>query len=81
MTTREKSPSGHKLARTNFGVSVRCQCGWSSTTYYGKGARGQALIEWRMHQDGVRSEAAHNSLRSIRSDLAEMADCISGGAS
>jgi len=53
MAAREKPMPGHKLAGTSFGVSVRCECGWRSGTWFGKGARGQALTEWRMHQDKV----------------------------
>jgi hypothetical protein len=48
---REKPFPGHKLAGTNFGVSVRCECGWQSVTVFGKGARHDALTQWRIHQD------------------------------
>ncbi len=54
---REVSPKGHKLGQTNFGVGVYCECGWRSMTHFGKGARQQALIEWRSHQAKCTTEA------------------------
>lgn len=45
------SPKGHKLGFTAFAVSVSCECGWQSNIWYGKGARRNALSEWRSHQD------------------------------
>lgn len=49
--TRSKPVPGHKLASINYGVFVRCECGWGSETTYGKGARQDAFAQWRGHQD------------------------------
>lgn len=54
MAARERSPEGHKLRGYSYGVACRCECGWASSTWYGKGAKGQALCEWRIHQDAHR---------------------------
>ena len=51
MAARGKPMPGHKLASTSIGVSVRCECGWRSETVYGRGARQDALKQWRNHQD------------------------------
>lgn len=41
----------HKHLGPVVKVSVRCECGWESANHMGKGARGQALAEWKMHID------------------------------
>jgi hypothetical protein len=59
------SPKGHKLAGYSYGVETRCECGWHSVTWYGQGARRNALGEWRQHQESVhrKAEAADRTVR------------------
>jgi hypothetical protein len=45
----EKPLSGHK-GRAHFGVRYSCECGWESSISFGKGARGQAALEFRDHK-------------------------------
>lgn len=40
---------GHKCAGTTLTVTVRCECGWQSAGWMGRGARGNAYAEWRGH--------------------------------
>ena len=47
---KSKPMPGHKLAGYSYGVAVRCECGWRSSTWYGVGAKQQALAEWRDHK-------------------------------
>ena len=54
---KEKPLKGHKLASFSFGVSVSCECGWRSGTWFGKGGRGSALGEWYSHKDRCAAEA------------------------
>jgi hypothetical protein len=42
---------GHKRASVSYGVSVTCECGWRSATFYGKGANREAHTDWRIHVD------------------------------
>lgn len=54
---REKAVAGHKCLGAVLGVETRCECGWRSCTWYGKGARSNAYGEWRMHVDSHQREA------------------------
>lgn len=48
MARSRKTNPDHK-ARPLYGFAVSCSCGWSSSTWYGKGARGTAYAEWHGH--------------------------------
>ena len=48
MVKRRKTNPGHK-AQFSLGVVCRCSCGWSSATWYNKGAKSNAAGEWRCH--------------------------------
>lgn len=47
---RRKTDPNHK-ATFSFGARIICSCGWQSSTWYGKGARGNASGEWHGHRD------------------------------
>jgi hypothetical protein len=49
MNKRRKTNPDHK-ARFNYGAVCRCSCGWSSSTWFGKGARTNAASEWQSHR-------------------------------
>ncbi len=55
--TKVKPVQGHKRSHMSFGVSVSCQCGWTSVTFYGKGARSEANGEWQSHANKFRCDA------------------------
>lgn len=48
---RRKPIAGHKREAVSYGVSVRCECGWSSPTCYGPGARTEAHKLHRLHAE------------------------------
>jgi hypothetical protein len=52
MATRKKPVEGHKCSGVRYMAQVSCECGWESSVYSGKGARGQCYAEWHMHVDG-----------------------------
>lgn len=58
---RKISPVGHKLGGVNYGCSVRCECGWKSSVWMGKGARSEAFREWRWHQEQHIKEATKST--------------------
>jgi hypothetical protein len=46
-----KTNPAHK-AKLLYGVRARCSCGWEAVGHwYGKGARGNAVGEWRLHRE------------------------------
>lgn len=45
-----KTNPDHK-ARFSFGVMCSCSCGWTSATWFGKGAKYSAAGEWRYHRE------------------------------
>lgn len=51
MKGRTKPVPGHRLAGCRYLVQTYCECGWESGRWIGKGARGQAYAEFRIHQD------------------------------
>lgn len=51
MTARRKPLPGHKFAGVIFGAATHCECGWRSSDYFGRGAQGQARLEWEIHRD------------------------------
>ena len=55
---KKKPMKGHKLASYSYGVAVNCECGWRSATWYGKGARGNALGEWEWHKRDCQKKVA-----------------------
>lgn len=48
---RARPTPGHKLAGVSYGCSVRCECGWTSSTWYSEGARRNAYGEWHWHKE------------------------------
>ena len=48
-TKAEKPVKGHK-GHVVYGAKYRCECGWSSCIYFGKGAQGQAAHEFYDHK-------------------------------
>ena len=54
----EPKKSDHRVQR---GVSYHCLCGWHSATYFGEGARDQALAEWHLHRDKMKAEKKSSS--------------------
>lgn len=66
MAARKTNPN-HK-ASFLFGVSARCSCGWSGSTWFGKGAKANAAGEWHCHRDACeRSEAQRKEAGHVRS--------------
>jgi len=55
---KPKPTPGHKFAGYNYGVSTRCECGWTSVVFFGQGARSQAAGEWRRHIEREHHESA-----------------------
>jgi hypothetical protein len=53
MARERKKIEGHKRDRVSFGVSVTCECGWTSAIHFGKGAAKQAHNEWYWHLSEV----------------------------
>lgn len=51
MTTKRKTNPDHKMGKPVMGFSVSCSCGWDSATFYGRGARGQAIQDWHSHRE------------------------------
>jgi len=49
--TASKPVKNHKLGSVSYGVRVSCECGWSSSTWYCKGARTQAFAEFNGHKE------------------------------
>lgn len=49
MTQRKTNPD-HK-ARFLYGCACRCSCGWSSSTWFGKGSKSNAASEFRAHRE------------------------------
>lgn len=47
---RRKTDPDHK-AQFSYGVACSCSCGWSSATWFGKGAKRNASGEWHIHRD------------------------------
>jgi nitroimidazol reductase NimA-like FMN-containing flavoprotein (pyridoxamine 5'-phosphate oxidase superfamily) len=47
---RRKTDQDHK-ASFSYGVHCNCSCGWSSATWFGKGAKLSAAGEWHNHRD------------------------------
>lgn len=45
-----KTPKGHKC-HILYGAATRCECGWESSVWFGKGARSTAYAEWNHHID------------------------------
>lgn len=61
---RSKQPRivGHKFDGCRYLVQTKCQCGWQSAQWIGKGARQNAYSEWHMHLDACqRAEAKANA--------------------
>jgi hypothetical protein len=50
MIARRKTNPDHK-ASFSYGVHANCSCGWSSSTWFGKGAKGSAAAEWHSHRE------------------------------
>lgn len=57
MTTKRKTNPDHKMGKPVMGFSVSCSCGWSSSTFYGVGARGQAIQDWHCHREKCEKSA------------------------
>jgi hypothetical protein len=49
----------HK-AEFSFGVKCNCSCGWSSSTWYGKGSKRSASAEWHNHKMKCEKKEANN---------------------
>jgi hypothetical protein len=47
---KRKPLPGHKFMGLKHAFETRCECGWNSCTYYGRGAAGQARGEWESHR-------------------------------
>lgn len=60
---KDKPMPGRRLKGYTFGVAVTCECGWRSSTFFGQGARGNALGEWRWHKDQCARETQNGSDR------------------
>ena len=52
---QSKHTSGHK--RGSVGISLGCECGWRSATWFGKGALKGANAEWQTHIENHRAIA------------------------
>lgn len=50
MTGKRKTNPDHK-AGFSYGVIARCSCGWSGSTWFGKGAKSNAAGEWHWHRE------------------------------
>lgn len=48
-STRKKPTPGHKFKGAQIGAVARCECGWSSATYFGQGCRSASIAEWHDH--------------------------------
>lgn len=48
MATKKPTP-GHKFQGAQMGFASSCECGWHSPTFFGKGARAEAVSDWRSH--------------------------------
>ena len=55
----KKPMPGHKLGAVNLGCMIRCECGWTSVTVFGKGARRDAYSQWEYHKERCATEQAH----------------------
>lgn len=49
MVAKTPDTTQHKC-RFTYAVCARCSCGWTSSTWYGKGAQGSAAGEFRLHK-------------------------------
>ncbi|MBM3564264.1 MAG: hypothetical protein FJX48_14275 [Alphaproteobacteria bacterium] len=64
MKATSKPIPNHKLASVSYGVTVACECGWRSSTWYGKGARSSAFAEFNGHRHDPRTiEQKLNAMR------------------
>ena len=46
---RTKPQKDHRCDGATLSVRVKCECGWRSSEWVGKGARANAYAEWRSH--------------------------------
>lgn len=50
MTAKRSKPTpGHKFQGSQMGFTSSCECGWTSATFFGKGARSEAVSDWQSH--------------------------------
>lgn len=50
MSAKRKPLPGHKFMGLRHAFRTDCECGWSSSTYWGQGAAGQVRAEWENHR-------------------------------
>lgn len=55
---RKKPLPGHKLGAVSIGHMIRCECGWTSTTCFGRGSRADAYTQWEYHKEKCAKEMA-----------------------
>jgi hypothetical protein len=54
MKKTTKTTAGHRCK--GLSVSTRCECGWSSGSWCGPGARKNAYAEWRNHVESHKKD-------------------------
>lgn len=49
--SRRKTNPNHKMKSVLYGCAARCSCGWHGVTWFGQGARSNAVGEWHYHRE------------------------------
>lgn len=52
---RQRTNQSHKF--DGVGISGQCSCGWVGANWRGRGARLNAIEDWRCHRENCEKEA------------------------